>query len=48
MYYRLSNGENIFLYHVTSKGQRSRSNPQNFEIEYLENGIRDRESVNKS
>ena len=36
--YELSNGEpNIDL---RSKGQRSRSNPKNFEVEYLENGTR--------
>ena len=39
--YGLSNGENIFdLMQVTFKGQRSRSNPKNFEVEYLENGTR--------
>ena len=30
----------IFLTQVTPKGQRSRSNPKNFEVEYLENGTR--------
>ena len=30
----------IFDLSVTSKGQRSRSNPKNFEVEYLENGTR--------
>ena len=25
---------------VTSEGQRSRSNPKNFEVEYLKNGTR--------
>ena len=30
----------IFLTQVTSEGQRSRSNPENFEVEYLENGTR--------
>ena len=38
--YGLSNGDNIFDPLVTSKGQRSRSNPENFEVEYLENGTR--------
>ena len=33
---------------VTSKGQRSRSNHQNFEVEYHENRTRLRESVNRS
>ena len=30
----------IFWIQVTPKGQRSRSNPKNFEVEYLENGTR--------
>ena len=30
---------------VTSKGQRSRSNPKNFEVKYLKNGTRYREKV---
>ena len=38
--YGLSNDENIFDLEVTSKGQRSRSNTENFEVEYLENGTR--------
>ena len=42
--YELSNGEpNIDLRteaQVASKSQRSRSNPKNFEVEYLENGTR--------
>ena len=38
--YGLSNGENIFDPQMTTKGQRSRSNPNNFEVEYLENGTR--------
>ena len=38
--YGLSNGENSFDYTVTSGGQRSRSNPKNFEVEYLKNGTR--------
>ena len=40
--YELSNGENIFdlRWPLKVKGQRSRSNPKNFEVEYLENGTR--------
>ena len=34
----------IFLTLDTPKGQRSRSNPKNFEVEYLEN-VQDREKV---
>ena len=30
----------IFLTSGDLKGQRSRSNPENFEVEYLENGTR--------
>ena len=30
----------IFLTSGDPKGQRSRSNPENFEVEYLENGTR--------
>ena len=30
----------IFLASGGPKGQRSRSNPKNFEVEYLENGTR--------
>ena len=37
--YGLSNGEKNWP-QVTSEGQRSRSNPKNFEVEYLENGTR--------
>ena len=36
--YGLSTGENIFDFQVTPKNQRS--NAQNFEVEYLENGTR--------
>ena len=35
---------NIFLPRVTPNGQRSRSNPNIFEVEYLET-VRDREKV---
>ena len=42
--YGLSNGENIFDSQVTSKGQRSRSNPKNFEVEYWKS-VRDRKKV---
>ena len=38
--YGLLNGETIFDLLVTSKGQRSRSNPENFEVKFLENGTR--------
>ena len=38
--YELSNGEPNIDLKVASKGQRSRSNPKNFEVEYLENGTR--------
>ena len=31
---------NFFLPQITSRDQRSRSNPKNFEVEYLENGTR--------
>ena len=32
--------ENNFDLRVTPKGQRSRSNPKNFDVKYLENGTR--------
>ena len=32
--------EFIFFSHITFRGQKSRSNPKNFEVEYLENGTR--------
>ena len=38
--YELSNGEPNIDSQVASKGQRSQSNPKNFEVEYLENGTR--------
>ena len=31
---------NFFGPQVTPKGQRSRSNPKNFDVEYLENGTK--------
>ena len=36
----LSNGIILFSPQMTFRGQRSRSNPKNFEVEYLENGMR--------
>ena len=33
---------------MTFWGQRSRSNPENFEVKYLENGTRLREAVHRS
>ena len=36
--YGFRNGENIFDLRVTPEGQRSRSNPKNSDVEYLENG----------
>ena len=33
---------------MTYRGQRSRSNPKNFEVEYLENGTRWRDGVHRS
>ena len=33
----------IFWPQITFEGQRSRSNPKNFEVEYLEKTVRDRE-----
>ena len=33
---------------VISEGQRSRSNPKNFEVKYLENGTRYSENVNRN
>ena len=33
---------------MTFRGQRSRSNPENFEVEYLENGTRYRDVVHRS
>ena len=36
--HELSNGEIFFSPQVTSEGQRS--NPKNFEVDYLQNGTR--------
>ena len=33
---------------MTFKGQRSRSNPKNVEVEYLEDGTRQRDGVHRS
>ena len=33
---------------MTFRGQRSRSNSKNFEVEYLENGMRYRDGVHRS
>ena len=36
----LSNGMNFFWPQMTFRGQKSMSNPKNFEVEYLKNGTR--------
>ena len=38
----------MFRPQVISGDQRSRSNPKNFEVEYLENGTRQRDGVHGS
>ena len=38
----------IFQPQMIFRGQKSRSNPKNFEVEYLENGMRQRDGVHRS
>ena len=45
--YELSNGENIFYPRWPLKVKGQGRTPENFKVEYLENGTRWRENVNR-